>query len=176
MDGLAPKDQAGAWQLISVNINRECSSDISVIAEKLLELVRTRAHLLVIFSIQETRSWDVPNLELPGYVCFGSKFWLATLLVSEQFCKIRRSWRFEERCTAVLFGTTLVMAVYAPDCGNNLGVHETFIFNVTKVLREVRCGGARDFCVAGDPNVELGSLCTDEEDIEELNEMCGPLC
>ena len=63
MAGLVPKVQAGAWHLISVNVNRQCSSDMSVIAEKLLEPVRMRAHMPVIFSVQETRSWDVPYLE-----------------------------------------------------------------------------------------------------------------
>ena len=80
---------------------------ISVIAEKLLEPARTRAHVPVIFSIQETKSWDVPNLQLLGYVCYGCKFGLATLLVSDQFFKIRRSWRSEERWAAVLFTKTL---------------------------------------------------------------------
>ena len=42
---------------------------------KLLTLVcRAHAHLPVIFSIQETRSWDVPNLELLGHVCYGGNF------------------------------------------------------------------------------------------------------
>ena len=35
-----------------------------------------------VVSIQETKSWDVPNLTLPGYVCYGSEFGLAALLVS----------------------------------------------------------------------------------------------
>ena len=30
-------------------------------------------HTPAILSIQETKSWDVPNLELPGYVCYGSQ-------------------------------------------------------------------------------------------------------
>ena len=64
------KGQVGAWQLISVNINRQCSSAISMIVEKLLTLVCAHTHLPVIFSIQETRSWDVPNLEWPGYVIY----------------------------------------------------------------------------------------------------------
>ena len=84
--------------------------------EKLLTLVCAHAHLLVIFSIQETRSWNVPALKVPGYVCYGSKFGLATLVVSDQFFKIKRSWRFEERCTAVLFGAVFVMTVDAQDC------------------------------------------------------------
>ena len=49
--------------------------------------------------------WDVPNLELLGDVCCGTKFGLATLMVLNLFFKIERSWRSEERCTAVLFGT-----------------------------------------------------------------------
>ena len=80
-EATAPKDQAGAWQLIIVNIDRQCSSDISVIAEKLHEPARMRARLPVIFSIQEMRSWNVPDLELPGYACYG----LATLMVLDQF-------------------------------------------------------------------------------------------
>ena len=69
-----------------------------------------------ILSIQETKSWDASNLELSGYVCWDSKSGFATLLVSKQFCEIKRSWNLEERCTAILFGITLVMAVYAPEC------------------------------------------------------------
>ena len=33
------------------------------------------------------------------------------------------------------------------------------------------CAGARDFYVTGDFKVEVGSLCTDEDDNDELNEM-----
>ena len=64
-----PECQVNTWQLMSMNSDLQCSSDISVIAEKLLGPVRMRARVPVLFSIQETRSWDVPNLELPGYVC-----------------------------------------------------------------------------------------------------------
>ena len=34
----------------------------------------------------------MPYLELLGYVCDGSKFGLATLVVSDQFFKFKRSW------------------------------------------------------------------------------------
>ena len=92
---------------------------MSVFAGELLGPVRMHARVPTIFSIQETKSWDVPNLSLPGYVWYGSKSGFATLLVSDQFCTIKRAWRFEERCTAILFGTTRVMAVYAPDSGKD---------------------------------------------------------
>ena len=116
----------------------------------------------------------MPNLELLGGVCYGRKFGLATLVVSDQFFRKRRSWRFEERCTAVLFGAVLVMAVHAPDCKKHLDVFETFIVNVTKITRAGRRAGAKDFYITGDLNVELGILCTDEDDIGDLNEMYGP--
>ena len=45
-----------------------------------------------------------------------------------------------------------------------------------KVLREGRRGGAKDFYITGDLNVEWGFMCTDAKDIEELDEMYGPLC
>ena len=66
MAGHTPKDQAGARQLISVIVNRPCSSDNYVIAEKLLEPARTRAHPPVIFSTQEKRSWNVHGV---AWVC-----------------------------------------------------------------------------------------------------------
>ena len=117
----------------------------------------------------------MPNLELPGYVCYGSKSGFATLLVSEHFRTIKRSWKFEERCTAILFGTTLVMVVYAPDSSKSLEMYETCTSNVVKVLREERRGGAKDFYIAGDLDVELVLMCTDENDIEELTGIYGPL-
>ena len=81
---------------------------------------------------------DVPNVELTGYVCYGSKSGFATLLVSDQFCTIKRSWNFEERCAAILFGTAVVMAVYAPDSSRSLEMFEDCISSVFKVLREGR--------------------------------------
>ena len=44
------------------------------------------------------------------------------------------------------------MAVYAPDCKKHLDENETFIMNVTEILRQA---GAKDFYITGDFNVEL---------------------
>ena len=44
------------------------------------------------------------------------------------------------------------------------------------MLWEGRRARAKTFYIAGDLNAELGLLCTDDDDIEELNEMFGPLC
>ena len=90
------------------------------------------------------------------------------------FSKLKRSWRFEERCSAVLFGAVLCDGRPCSDCKKDLNVYETFILNVAKILREGRRAGAKDLYITGDLNVELGLLCTD--DFDELNEMYGPLC
>ena len=99
-----------------------------------------------------------------------------TLLVSEQFCTIKRSWKFEERCTAILFRTTLVMAVHAPDSSKSFEMYEACISSVIKVLREGRRCGTKDFYSTSDLKVELGMMCTDAKDIEEVEGMYGPLC
>ena len=81
------------WRLISVTINRQRSLDAPTTKEKLLGPARSHTHSLAILSIQETKSWDVPNLELPGYVFRGCEFGFRTLLVPKQFCTIKRSWK-----------------------------------------------------------------------------------
>ena len=43
--------------------------------------------------------------------------------------------------------------------------------NVTQILREGRQRGVRRFFVAGDLNIELGLLCTGDEEDEELIDM-----
>ena len=50
--------------------------------------------------------------------------------------------------------------------------------SVTKVLRERPRGGAHELILhyMRSLNVELGLMCIDEKDSEELNEMYGPLC
>ena len=83
---------------------------------------------------------------------------------------------FEETCTAILFRTTVAMAVYAPDSGESLEMYGACISSVIKVLREGRRGGAKDFYMTCDLNVELGLMRTDEKDIEEVMKMYGPLC
>ena len=60
--------------------------------------------------------------------------------------------------------------------GNVLEMYDVFIPSVTKVLREGRRGGAKEFYITRDLKVDLGLMCTDEKDIAEVNEMYGPLC
>ena len=99
----------------------------------------------------------MPELKLPMCVMvaiLGSpRWWFQT-----SSFKIQRSGRFEERCTAVLFGAVFVMTAYAPDCKKDLNVFETLIKNVTNIFWEGRRGEANDFYITGDFSVELGLL------------------
>ena len=52
----------------------------------------------------------------------------------------------------------MVVAVYAPDSKKSLEMYEECISSVVKVLREGRKGGARDFYITRDFNVELGLM------------------
>ena len=101
---------------------------------------------------------------------------VASLLVSDKFSTIKKSWEIEERCTEVIFGTTMVMLVCAPDSKKSLEMHEECIASVVKVLREGREGGARNFYIAGYINVEFGLMCTDEKEEEEFTKLYGLLC
>ena len=168
--------QTQSWPLISANVNRQRSLDIFTMKEKLLGPALARTQTSTILTIQETKSWDVPNLELTGYVCHGGKSGFATLLVSDQFCTMKRSWNFEERCTAIPVGTTVVMAENAPDSSKSLEMFEDCISSVFKVLQEGRRWGATEFLITSDLDVELGMMCADENDIEELMGIYGPLC
>ena len=70
----------------------------------------------------------------------------------------------------------MVVAVHTPDSSKDMELYETCVSSVHRVLREGRRGGAKKFYITGDLNVELGMICTGENDIEELNEIYGPLC
>ena len=91
---------------------------------------------------------EVAWFRLLWYYIFG----LATVGF-RSFLKMERSWRSEDKCTADLFGSVFVMAVYAPDCRKDLDVYETFVKDVTKVFWEGRRAGAKTFNIAGDLNV-----------------------
>ena len=68
------------------------------------------------------------------------------------------------------------MSVYAPDLKKSLEMYAEYIASVVKVQREGREGGAKNFYIAGDINVELGLMCTNENEEEELTKLYGPQC
>ena len=113
----------GRWHLITANINKESAVDVDHTVTRILSPEIVRADLPVILALQETRSWDVEEMHVPGLVIYENVSGLTTLIVSDRLCKVQRTWRSEERCAAVLFRFTRVMSVYAPDSGKD---HEDY--------------------------------------------------
>ena len=64
------------------------------------------------------------------------------------------------------------MAVYAPDCHKELNVYEAVVKDVTNVLWK-GCGEQEP---RHSTSRVVGLLCTDDDDVEELNEVCVPSC
>ena len=160
------------WRL-TAGFKRHWSLDVVTRKEKLLGLAH--AHIYTLFP---SYPFKRPCPGMPN--CLDTCIAAANL--GSQRCwflnsfAFKRSWKFEERCAAILFRTTTVMAVCAPDSDKSLEMYEAYISGVVGVLREGRRGGAKDFYKTGDLNVELGMICTDENDIEELVGICGPMC
>ena len=94
------------------------------------------------------------EFELDCFFWVGTKFGLNTLVVSDLFCKIQRSWRFEERCTAVLCGSAFVMAVSAPDSGKDLEKYRKLVEEMMYNLHEGRRAGRQPFDIADDIDIE----------------------
>ena len=73
----------------------------------------------------------MPNLKLPGYVCYGSKNWarhvggFGSVFQNQEILQVGR-----EMCR---FRDVEEMAVYAPGHKKDLDVYETFRFNGTKI-------------------------------------------
>ena len=99
---IQPWHTSETWQLISANINRENSANVE-------QVVGTH-------SVADYSCFATDNvmgcgffLSLSVFVFYGCRFGSTTLPVSDQICNVQKSWRSEERCTAVLFGSVMVL-------------------------------------------------------------------
>ena len=151
------------------------SDNVELIAQRLLRPDCARTSALCIIALPETRFWDIPQLKLPGYVVCGSQSGLVTLLVSDRFLGSNDPG-VPKRDVQLIYLDRYVMSVYAPDSKKELKVYEEFVEDAKRILWEGRRAGARSVYIADDLNVELGLLCTDDDDAEEISEMYGPLC
>ena len=64
----------GGWQLVTANINKESAVDVDHTVTRLLSPEFVRADLPVILALQETRSWDVAEMHVPGIVVYRKHF------------------------------------------------------------------------------------------------------
>ena len=112
---IQPRQQSGSWQLISAGVNREECANQGLIQKKRLRMPKfARASLPMIFALQDARDSFVGCAEFEfAWIVFFWQQLLALCGCVRVFSNVWRSWRFEERCTAVLFRLVMVMSVYA---------------------------------------------------------------
>ena len=113
------------------------------------------------------------SFEFVRNCCSWCKTSSTTPFVSNWICHVRKSCSTEERRTAVLFGSMMVICVYAPDSAKDFEEYEKFTQRLTtKVMLEGRKGRARRLIIAGGLVVGLRFYCMDED--EEMKEIYGP--
>ena len=137
----------------------------------------TRKRTPTILSVQETKSWDVPNLELQGFIRVSrSQTWVCNNVVgfwTFHTQEIMEVWR---EMYSNSFRNNYGDGSICSNSKKSLEMYENCIPSVVEVLWEGRKCGARDFYITSDFNVALGLMCTDENDNEELLGIYGPLC
>ena len=126
-------------------------SAVEQIVERMLRPAFACTRLAMILALQEPTSWDVENLCLSGFVFHGCKTCSTAAFVSDQIRSVQMSWRTEQRCTAVLFKSVMVVGFYTLDSATDFAEYEKFMGELTKAILEGRKEGARRFIVAGDP-------------------------
>ena len=83
-----------------------------------------RAHMPVIFSIQETRTWDVPKPGVARIRVLRWQCWARHLVCFVSVLQNKRSWKLEERCTAVLFCNHFGDGCLRSGLREKLGIYE----------------------------------------------------
>ena len=68
------------------------------------------------------------------------------------------------------------MCSYAPPSAKGFEEYEKIIVEMANVLHEGCWEGAKCFFIAGFFNIELGLLCTVQDEDEEMQGMYGPQC
>ena len=122
-------------------------------------LEHTRNGTPAILSVYETISWDIPNLELHKFMCYGNKSGYASLLVSDKFSTI---------ISRLFFESGAYTDIPMTKCTKN--ALQMWLKFCAKAVRV-----AKNFYIAGDINVEFSLMCTDENEEEELTKLYGPL-
>ena len=124
--------------------------------------------------IKALLSRDVNKLRLSGFDLYGFK----TGSTSSHVCHVQKSWCADETCAAVLFGSVIVVNVYALDSAKSFKKYEKFMQVVNKAMTEGLRKRAKRFFVASDLNVDLGFLCIDEDDegLYEAHVAADPGC
>ena len=132
----------GAWELISININRPNFNELCNVVQCLKHPLCACVDLPLIIAMQGTSSWEVSRLKWKECAIFSSNTCSTALLFSKKISNVKHSWCSWGCCTAVLNGTKLAASVYAPDSGKSSEEYEVFIKEFRTVLYAGRRQGA----------------------------------
>ena len=81
-------------------------------------------------------------------------------MVEQPFCaheisRFRRSWVDHQRCTAILVGSSMLLAFFLPHSGHDEEDYIATLETVRSIMNEGRKMGAVDVLIRGDINIEL---------------------
>ena len=84
--------------------------------------LRHKHHILqelsfFIYALQETDHWTTSAMNVPGFIVQGTGHGRKAILCQREVNHFRRSWGDNERCTAILVGSTMLLSVYKPRSG-----------------------------------------------------------
>ena len=71
------------------------------------------------YALQETDHWTISAMNVPGYVVYGTDHGRTAMLCPREVNHFRRSWVDNERCTAILVGSTMLFSVFMPRSGRD---------------------------------------------------------
>ena len=87
-------------------------------------------------------------MNVPGYPVYGTDHGRTAILCPREVIHFRRSWVDNERCTAILVGSTMLFSVYMPHSGRDEVDYIEVLESVRATLMEGKRMGALDFLTA----------------------------
>ena len=169
--------KAGTWQLISVNVNRETSADVEEIVKRSLKLECAHSPACN-FCVAGNQIVGHAESEA-AWICllwkpiWGSPPWWFQIVSFQN----ERSWGNRGE----MYSSSLRVFFFCHGRVCATPATKTWMYMRQSLRMSPKSCGKdvaqkpRKFYIAGDLNVELRLLCTDDEDVEELQEMYGPL-
>ena len=176
----ASTTEASPWLFCTIELNREKGDWCC----EWLDDLRHKHHILhelpCFYVLQETDHWTTSARNVPGYSVYGTDHGRTDILCPWEVNHFRRSWVDNERCTAILVGSTMLLSVYMPHSGRDEVDYIEPPELVRATLMEGKRMGAVDFFIGGDLNIELKLCFAGDEhrglDSIEWYGMYGPEC
>ena len=138
------------WLLRTINLNREKGEWCC----EWLDDLRHKHHILhdfpCFYALQETDNWKTSAMNVPGYTVYGTDHGRTAILCQREVDHFRHSWVDNERCTAILVGTTMLLSFYMPHSRYDGVDYIETSESVRAILTDGKREGAVDFFIGGD--------------------------